>query len=103
MMDEQQFVPVPDTDSTIVRCYEGLRRAALGSARETGRESGLALFVRHGMTSWMQAWSKWEMREAAVSQIKKGPEADPLLALNREAVMILASMALSGRFNEARQ
>jgi hypothetical protein len=103
MMDEQQFVPVPGTDSAIVRGYEGLRRAALGSVWGTGRESGLALFVRQGMTSWMQAWSKWEMREAAVSQIKKGPERDPLTPLNREAVMILASMALSGRCDETRQ
>jgi hypothetical protein len=103
MMDEQQFVPVPDMDSAIMRCYEGLRRAALGSAWETGRELGLALFVRQGMTSWMQAWSKWGIREAAVSQIKKSPEGDPLIPLNREAVMILASMALSGRYDEARQ
>lgn len=103
MMDEQQFVPAPDTDSAIVRCYEGLRRAVLGSAWGPGRESGLALFVRQGMTSWMQAWSKWGIREAAVSQIKKGPEGDSLIPLNREAVMILASMALSGRCDEARQ
>lgn len=103
MMDEQRFITVPDTDSVIVRCYEGLRRRALGLADETGRESGLALFVRQGMTSWMQAWSKWGMREAAVSQTPKGPEGDPLIALNREAVMILASMALNGRCDEARQ
>lgn len=98
-MDEQQFVPVPGTDSAIVRCYEGLRRAALGSSRE----SGFALFVRQGMTGWMQAWSKLEMWEVAVSQIKKSPERDPLIPLNREAVMILASMALSGRCHETRQ
>jgi len=103
MIDEQQLIPLPDADSAIVHSYEGLRRAALGSARETGREPGLALFVRQGMTSWMRAWSKWGMREAAVLQINKGPEGAPLIPLNREVVMILASMALRGHCDEARQ
>jgi hypothetical protein len=102
MMDERPLVTAPDTDSAIVRCYEGLRRAALGSAWETGRELGLALFVRQGMTSWMQTWSKW-MREPSISQIKKSHEGTPLIPLNREAVMILASMALSDRCDEARK
>ena len=37
--------------------YEQLRRDAIdGSSR--GREAlGLALFLRRGMTAWMQAWS----------------------------------------------
>jgi hypothetical protein len=103
MMNEQQPASVSGMDSAIVSRYEGLRRHVLGLADETDRGSGLALFVRQGMTSWMQAWSQCGIPGAAISQIKNGPEKVSSMQLNREAVMILASMALSGRCQEARQ
>jgi len=101
MMNEPQSTTSGE-DSAIVSRYEGLRRQALGSVDETGRGSGLALFVRQGMTSWMQAWSQCVICGPATSQAKTGSEEVSSMQLNREAVMILASMALSGRFREAR-
>jgi hypothetical protein len=91
------------TDSTIVSRYEELRRQALGAADEAGRGSGLALFVRQGMKSWMQAWSQGVIGGPATSPTKTGPEEVSPMQLNREVVMILASMALSGHCQEARQ
>ena len=103
MINKQQSATVSGKDSALVSRYEGLRRQALGWDDETDRGSGLALFVRQGMTSWMQAWSRCEIRKPAISQIKNGSEEVTPIQLNREAVMILASMALSGRCQEARQ
>lgn len=103
MMNEQQPVSVSGMDSAIVSRYEGLRRHALGLADETARGPGLALFVRQGMTSWMQAWSQCAIPGGAISQIKNGPEEVTPIQLNGETVMILASMALSSRCQEARQ
>jgi len=103
MISEQQSASGSGADSAIVSRYEGLRRHALGSADETGRGSGLALFVRQGMKSWMQAWSQCVIGGPATPQAKTGPEEVSPMELNREAVMILASMALSGRCQEARQ
>jgi len=103
MTSQQLSAPVSGTDSTIVSRYEGLRRQALGSADGADRGAGLALFVRQGMKSWMQAWSQCVISGPSTSQAKTSPEEDSPMQLNREAVMILASMALSGRCQEARQ
>jgi len=38
--------------------YEQLRRDAIGRPTYSGEGLGLALFLRRGMTAWMQAWSQ---------------------------------------------
>jgi hypothetical protein len=38
--------------------YEQLRRDATGGAARSCEGLGLALFLRRGMTGWMQAWSQ---------------------------------------------
>lgn len=103
MTNQQPSTPVSGTDSTIVSRYEGLRRQALDSADGADRGAGLALFVRQGMKSWMQAWSQCVVCDPETSQIKTSTKEVSPIQLNREAVMILASMALSGRCQEARQ
>lgn len=103
MMNAQQSAAGSGTDSTIVSRYEELRRQALGAADEAGRGSGLALFVRQGMKSWMQAWSQCGIGGPATSPTRTGPEEVSAMQLNREVVMILASMALIGHCQEARQ
>jgi len=37
--------------------YEQLRREATSCSEHAAQGLGLALFLRHGMTAWMQAWS----------------------------------------------
>jgi len=38
--------------------YEQLRREATGCSEHAAQGLGLALFLRRGMTAWMQAWSQ---------------------------------------------
>ena len=44
--------------ATLVNRYEQLRRQALGELFTEGAGLGLALFIRRGMTAWMEAWTK---------------------------------------------
>jgi hypothetical protein len=102
-MNGPQSAPLSGGDSALVSCYEGLRRQALGAREEGGRGLGLALLVRQGMKSWMQAWSQCVTRRPAVSTTKTGLEGVSPIQSRREVVVILASMALGGHRQEARQ
>jgi hypothetical protein len=55
------------------------------------------------MKSWIQAWSEYVICDPATSPTKTRAERVSPIELNREAVMILASMALGGHGQEARQ
>jgi hypothetical protein len=46
----------PDTRQDLVARYEQLRRDAIGPRAHGGEGLGFALFLRRGMTAWMQAW-----------------------------------------------
>ena len=49
---------VPATWQDLAAHYEQLRRDAIGRPAHGGAGLGLALFLRRGMTAWMQAWSE---------------------------------------------
>ena len=103
MMNGPQSASVHGGDPALVSCYEGLRRHALGARDVQGRGLGLALLVREGMKSWMQAWAQYVKRGPAMSATKAGFEEVSPIQSSREVVMILASMALGSHRREARQ
>lgn len=102
MTTTQSESPARVADPAILACYEDLRRQALHPADPVHRESGLALFVRYGMKSWMEAWSRRIPSVAAKPQIKTSLEQVCPLQDSLELVSILASMAL-GSCQEGRR
>jgi hypothetical protein len=79
------------------RRYEDLRGQAAGRAWPAMAEDslGLAVLMRKGMAAWMRAWHEpLSCGEVALGE-KKEPRVDPGPAWQREAAMLLASMALS--------
>lgn len=103
MMNGPQSTSVSGSDSALVSCYERLRRRALGAPDGEDRGLGLALLVRQGMKSWMQAWSQYVTRESAMSATKTDIEAVSSIRSSGEVVVILASMVLGRHRQEARQ
>jgi len=83
----------PRNDGLITR-YEELRRLAVG--RSGGQAQGLALFMRRGMSAWMQAWSQCVAPPLAPVQPSDDQEICPV-QLHREVAMLLASMVLFAR------
>ena len=55
----------------LVAEYEQLRRDAMATVAHRGEGLGWALFVRRGMTAWMQAWSECAPRS------EPSPSCDP--------------------------
>jgi hypothetical protein len=55
----------------LVDHYERLRRGALGSPSLGGEGFGLALFLRRGMTAWIEAWSE------CASRVEPGTRSEP--------------------------
>jgi hypothetical protein len=72
--------------------YETLRSAALGrTPSATANARGMALFMRDGMSAWMQAW-----RSCAVAPRERGCDARAARsAMPAEMVAVLAQMALA--------
>jgi hypothetical protein len=62
--------PPFNRDDLVVH-YERLRRDALGSRSPGDEGFGMALFLRRGMTAWMEAWSE------CASRIEPGPRSEP--------------------------
>jgi len=102
MTTTQSKSPATVADPAILACYEDLREEALHPAGPLHRGAGLALFVRHGMKNWMEAWSARIPSMPAKPEIKPGLEQFPPVRGSRELVSILASMALGSR-QEARR
>lgn len=77
--------------------YEALRKHALGTGAKNQGGWGLALLMRHGMKSWMDAWSR-RAPEVFVRPSSGAPPGEIVpLDLRQEVVMILTRMALSAR------
>jgi len=53
--------------------YEQLRRDAIGRPTYGGQGLGLALFLRRGMTAWMQAWSE------CAGNVEPGPRSQSVI------------------------
>lgn len=100
-MTQQSEIPISIAAPAILAGYEELRRQALHKADPMHRGAGLALFVRQGMRSWMQAWSRCRPSVPSKPQIKTSVEQVSPIQGSRELVSILASMALGSR-QEAR-
>lgn len=78
--------------------YEELRRQGLDQSGGRRGALGLALFIRQGMKSWMEACSHCLPSGVPVKpQNESGPEAMVPLDLHAEVVRILAGMALHRR------
>jgi hypothetical protein len=70
--------------------YEALRSTALGAATTPAANArGLALFMRHGMAAWMQAWRSCAAPARECDARRARPVARP------EMVAVLAQMALA--------
>lgn len=87
------LAPAPRNDGLIAR-YEELRRQALG--RVGAQPQGLALFMRRGMSAWMQAWSQCVAPPPSPAQPPHMQEICPV-QLHADVAMLLASMVLFAR------
>jgi hypothetical protein len=78
----------------LVAHYERLRHDALGSRSPADEGFGMALFLRRGMTAWMEAWSE------CASRIEPGPRSEPWVDetipadTRLQITVLLASMIL---------
>lgn len=72
--------------------YEQLRRDATG-CQPGGEGLGLALFLRSGMTAWMQAWSECADAETETCSISGGKETIPA-DMRSQLAILLAGMIL---------
>ena len=75
--------------------YEELRQQALDTGGENQGELGLALLMRQGMKSWMDAWSRRALEVSLPPLPESSREQIVPLDLQAEVVMILTGMALS--------
>lgn len=74
--------------------YEALRNRALDPHHAVTAREGLAVLLRHGMASWMEAWST--MPPAATPTMSSPRERPPLPDdATAELVRVLTSMTLS--------
>jgi hypothetical protein len=76
--------------------YEQLRRDAMSRTAHYGGGLGLALFLRRGMTAWMQAWSECADAETETCSISGGKEVIPA-DMRSQLATLLAGMILSLR------
>ena len=74
--------------------YERLRRDAVETSGRAGGLQGLAVLIRKGMVSWMDACASAASTPAAVSPPRGSAMPWPQ-DLQREVVDVLAAMALS--------
>jgi hypothetical protein len=77
----------------LVAHYEQLRRDAKDPARS--REGlGLALFLRRGMTAWMQAWSQCTSRITPQAQTRSATTAPIPIDVRAQVATLLAGIIL---------
>jgi len=81
--------------ATLVNRYEQLRRQALGELFTEGVGLGLALFMRRGMTAWMEAWTK-HASGIGVLGIRK-PVVENVIQqdLSHQVTILLTNMVMS--------
>jgi hypothetical protein len=79
----------------LVAHYEQLRRDAISRPIHSGEGLGLALFLRRGMTAWMQAWSKCRGHVEQTAGSQPGADETIPLDMRSQITTLLASMILS--------
>jgi len=84
----------PSNLHDLVAHYEQLRRAALGSPSPGQEGFGLALFLRRGMTAWIEAWSECTCRTEPATRSQ--PRVDETIPGDTRAQLtaLLAGMIL---------
>jgi hypothetical protein len=102
MTNKQSEIPTTAAQQRILERYEDLRRQALCTADPVHRGSGLVMFIRQGMKTWMEAWSRCMPGVATNPQMQTSVDQVSAIEGSRELVSILASMALRSRW-EARR
>jgi hypothetical protein len=83
-----QPVSASKIDDTLTARYEELRSQVLGGL---AHGMGLALFLRQGTRSWIEAW-----RQCALASPREQNQSEPAVPapLRTELTMLLASMVL---------
>jgi hypothetical protein len=82
-----QPVSASNIDDTLIARYEELRSQVLGGL---SHGMGLALFLRQGMRSWIEAWRQCTLAAPREHQSEQAVPAP----LRTELTMLLASMVL---------
>jgi hypothetical protein len=75
--------------------YEQLRRDAMNRSTSGGQGLGLALFLRRGMTAWMQAWSECASKVEPETRSVSGGHESILVDMRSQLTSLLAGMILS--------
>ena len=74
--------------------YEQLRREATSCSEHAAQGLGLALFLRRGMTAWMQAWSQCTDHAAPDTHPRPATPAAVPLDLRTQIATLLAGIIL---------
>jgi len=76
--------------------YEQLRHEVIERSTSTSQGLGLALFLRRGMTGWMQAWSECSRNvEPQMRSVPGGNETIIPLEMRSQLTSLLTGMILS--------
>ena len=78
----------------LVAHYEQLRRDAMAPCPTSGEGLGLALFLRRGMTAWMQAWSECAPHGEPSPRSQPGIDETIPVDMRPQITTLLASMIL---------
>jgi hypothetical protein len=74
--------------------YEQLRREATSRSEHGSEGLGLALFLRRGMTGWMQAWSQCTDHDAPNAHSQPAMTAAVPIDLRAQVATLLAGIIL---------
>jgi hypothetical protein len=80
--------------SDLTEQYEQLRRQATSRAEYGSKGLGLALFLRRGMTAWMQAWSQCTDHDAPNAHAEPAMSAAVPIDLRAQVATLLAGIIL---------
>jgi hypothetical protein len=78
----------------LVARYERLRRDALGAPSSGGEGFGLALFLRRGMTAWIEAWLECTCRTEPATRSEPGVDETIPTDTRAQLTALLAGMIL---------
>jgi hypothetical protein len=81
----------------LTRQYESLRQTAVDQALRRDSGLGLALFLRAGLTAWMQTCGKLSSPSVSTTLHTNTREPDLDVQLSRDLVNILVTMVLNQR------
>jgi hypothetical protein len=80
--------------SDLTEQYEQLRRQATSRAEYGSKGLGLALFLRRGMTAWMQAWAQCTDHVSPNAQSQPATAAAVPIDLRAQVATLLAGIIL---------